>query len=1258
MNNIIHKISCILILIGSFSTIQAQVVLNEFSAANYSTTNDNFGDNSDWIELYNTGSSTVDLGGYYLSDRIDNPTKWTFPAGTSINANGFLRVWASGKNVVANNNVHTSFKLTQTKASEQIAFSDPSGTLLDSHEFVPNQTNHSTARKLDGTGDWAISTNPTPNNSNDAIKARYAATPIMDMQPGYYDSGITISLASTDATAVIHYTTNGVDPSASSQVYSSPIDVNTTTIVRAIAIHPDSDIIPSFIESNTYFIGTESKHTIPVVSISGDGVDNLMGGDWDAEPEGTFELFDESQVFLDEGTGNFNKHGNDSWAYGQRGIDYICRDQFGYNHAVQHEIFPTKNRSKYKRLMLKAAANDNYSFEDGAHVRDGYLHHLSQLGDLRLDERSYEPCILYVDGEYWGVYELREKVDDHDFTDHYYNQPKDSIQFIKTWGGTWAEYGGNQALNDWNTLYNFIIGNDMSDPANYAQVKAELNTGSLIDYMIINTQAVCTDWLNYNTGWWRGLAENGDKKKWRYILWDLDASFGHYINYTGIPDDSPEADPCDNESPQIDDPEGHTEMLTALLESEEFYTDYINRYADLNNTIFSCEYMVGLLTEMINRIEPEMQRQIDRWGGSYQGWQNAVIELRTFIEDRCTAIDEGIVDCYEVEGPFPFHVIVDPPMAGEVEINNSIQPSVYAWSGEYFGGLDISLNAKPLPGYQFVSWELSNQTLLPDNVSDPVSFSFEVADTVIAYFEPIHIDLTILVDVPGSGLVELNGDELSAFPWTTGALMYGTEINLTALAEAGYGFEYWSSSEHDFDTDETSLSTSFILMETDTIIAHFIQLDAPADITVIVDPPLSGDIDFNGTIPTTYPSTETYYIGEDISFGAIAAAGFSFSNWEMTTNTGVPDNFTENIGVNIVDTDTIIAHFIPAPLEVTVLVNPPLAGDVSVNGVGLTNYPWTNPFVYGDVLDLEALASSGFVFESWTLNNNTISPSTNNAIGTVNLTANDTIVANFTTQVFTVTINIEGGGQIDIDGTLADNLFSQDYAGGVTLDINALAEDGYQFDGWTWNGNNSTDPNLPLTLTEDVVLTASFSLIPATVTVSIPDENAGFVLVNGEMPDNYPYEVEVPIGDLLNLIAQAEEGYVFDHWEVNGVTLDENATLEEIALSLSQGDVITAIFVEQPPECFMRMPTAFTPNGDGLNDEFRLLEQYCSIESFNLQIFNRWGKKVFETQNIEKGWDGFNHSGIGNYVWQMDYTIIEDDQVVSKTEQGNIILLK
>ena len=132
------------------------------------------------------------------------------------------------------------------------------------------------------------------------------------------------------------------------------------------------------------------------------------------------------------------------------------------NYAILYKLFNNKQRTEFQRIMVKALANDNYPFETGgAHVRDPYVQTLSQIGKLHLDERTYEPCVLYMNGQYWGVYDMREKVDDADFIEYYHNSPENDIQMLKTWGNTWSEYGGIQAQTDWDNLKNFILSNSM-----------------------------------------------------------------------------------------------------------------------------------------------------------------------------------------------------------------------------------------------------------------------------------------------------------------------------------------------------------------------------------------------------------------------------------------------------------------------------------------------------------------------------------------------------------------------------------------------------------------------------------------------------------------------------------------------------------------------------------------------------------------------------------------------------------------------------
>ncbi|MBL7889867.1 MAG: CotH kinase family protein, partial [Bacteroidia bacterium] len=597
----------------------------------------------------------------------------------------------------------------------------------------PTQSNHSRGRVTDGATTWGVFTTPTPNASNVNAKQNYATKPAMSVNAGFYSGTQTVTISSPDAGVSIYYTLDGSTPTTSSTLYSGPVSISSTKVLRARAFSSNTNIPPSFVNSNTYFIN--ATHTTNVVSVFGDQIETLLNGS-QIFPQTGLEYFDASQVLKAETEGEANEHGNDSWAYNQRGFDYVSKDEMGYNHAVNHQVFINKTRDSFERLIFKAAANDN--FPEGtpglpAHIRDSYAHTLSQRAKLNIDERTWAPAVLYVNGQYWGVYDVREKVDDSDFISYYYDQDEPNIQFLKTWGATWSEYGGAQAQTDWNTLRAFITGNSMATQSNYDYVDSLFNVKSFVDYFVFNSWLVTSDWLDWNTAWWRGLDPNGDKKKWRYTLWDMDAILGHYINYTGVPDPSPNADPCNVEG--LPDPggQGHTQILNALMANPGFKQYYQARYVDLMNTSLNCNFALPLLDSMIAVIQPEMTAHCAKWGGSFSTWQANAAAFRQDIQDRCNSMTQGMIDCYTLTGPFAITVDVQPAGSGIAKVN-SITPSSYIFNASYFGGMNTIFRATANPGWTFDHWEFQNHTPTPSTINDSVAVDLNQTDNIIAVF--------------------------------------------------------------------------------------------------------------------------------------------------------------------------------------------------------------------------------------------------------------------------------------------------------------------------------------------------------------------------------------------------------------------------------------------------------------------------------------------------------------------------------------------
>ncbi len=786
------KLSALIALAFSASiyTTTGQVIINEYSCSNMGIMTDNFGEYEDWVEIHNLGASAVDMSGWYLSDKSGNMLKWQIPAGTSIAAGGYKMAICSGRNTVSGNELHPNFNLKQTQG-EWIILSDNAGVVRDSIKIVHmTQEDHSVGRSTNGAADWKLFTNPTPGAANTGAQNFYEPTPVFSVESGVYPGTQTVSITCSDPAATIYYTTNGYNPNSGSTVYTGPITVSSTTVLRAIAYGAEE---PSFIATNTYLINV--NHDIPIVSVCSFDVYDLIangnsGGWWGPNNFfGHFEMF-ENDTLIDEGAGHFNKHGNDSWAYDQRGFDFIMKDQFGYNDDIDHKIFPEKSREDFQRLILKAGASDNYPFENGgAHIRDAFIHTLSIKADMLLDERTWRPCVVYLNGQYWGVYEIREKADDHDYTDYYYDQDKFNLHYLKTWGSTWEEYttAPGAAQSDWDNLVTYIMNNNMAPGPAFDYVKNKLKWKSLCDYFMFNSYVVNQDWLNWNTAWWHGLDTAGSKLKWRYVLWDMDATFGHYINYTGIPDPTANADPCNVENLPNPGGQGHTDILEKLInENPDVEQYYITRYIDLVNTHFSCSYMISLLDSMLAEIIPEMPAHTAKWGGSVAGWNSNVQDLKDFINLRCAALEQGLIDCYSLTGPFDVTFDVDPPNSGDIQVN-SITPASYPWSTSYFGGINTITIATPAFGYMFDHWEYvvgpMNQAITVDSNGVMIS----APDSIIAVFVALNPDLDNdgVLNVDETGCLDPNNPDTDGDGLYDGEELYGVDNAATTAVPTG-----------------------------------------------------------------------------------------------------------------------------------------------------------------------------------------------------------------------------------------------------------------------------------------------------------------------------------------------------------------------------------------------------------------------------------------------------------------------------------------
>ncbi len=847
------------------SVYAQDVVINEFSTSNLESFYDGFNKTEDWVELYNTTGSAIDIGGWHLSDKADNPTKYVIPAGTMIEANGYVVFMCSGRDMAGPQYLHTNFKLAQTTGLDIIALADAAGTILDQQTLRITLVENSNCRATDGSGDWVVCTSPTLGQSNDNSpqSMRYSAAPRIEQDAGFYQDMVEVSIANNEANSTLRYTTDGTNVTDSSPIYNGPIMVTSTTVIKARAFSDNASILPGKMDFHTFFIN-EDDFSVAVFSVAADQVIELANGNGPLIPIGSIEYFNTNGQLEATSFGSLNRHGQDSWVLDHRSLDWVSRDEMGYSKAVNAPLFSFSDRDEYQKFMFRNSGDDNYpaaingahndfDHQGSTHIRDEYVQTLSREGGMELDTRGVERVVLFLNGQYWGLYGMRDRPVDHDYTDYYYNQGKFDLQYLSTWGDSEAEYGGDQAFYDWEEIRNFCLENDMSDEANYNRVEEEISLLSMIDYFVANLNVVASDWMNYNTGWWRGMNPEEKHTKWGYILWDLDATFDYYINYSGVPNIAPDADPCDIEDisdfmddffgdlstlgepdepdttdytfcPSImdgscpypaDDPflvelfntstpwfdgmeccqnwngqcqnvyefieenggggfgnqgnvGAHEKVFLKLLnESETFKQLYYGRYADLMNTVYSCENMIETLDRMLAVIDPEMDRQIARWGGTRTEWETNVERLRTFIEARCELLDDGLVECYEVTGPYELTLMTEPDFAGEIDIN-TLDIREFPWTGEYFGGMVNNIKARVfdeyLDNYVFSHWEsASGNVIFPNEDEFRANITLTQSDTLTAVFDAISsiseveraLDLSVFPN-PASSYLTVN----------------------------------------------------------------------------------------------------------------------------------------------------------------------------------------------------------------------------------------------------------------------------------------------------------------------------------------------------------------------------------------------------------------------------------------------------------------------------------------------------------------------
>ena len=641
------------------------VIITEVMASNSTVTVYEGVDTKDWIELYNSSSQTVDLSGYGLSDNIGRARRWQFPEGTVILPGAYLTVMCDGENTTtASTILHTNFKIKRA-GGETICLSTPDGHVLDKIVLPAIPTDVSYGRTNDLSGFFYYET-PTPNAANGLDGFRgYADRPELLQPAGLYEGTVYTGFTIPEGCSV-YYTTDGSIPTRDSTLYrGETLELNFTTVLRARAYSDSEDTRPSEIVTGSYFVNT--YHSLPIVSVTvdpdelwnetdgmlvaGTNVDksslpfkNTIYREFGKIPrEGYVEYFllDGTQV-LSQGM-EVALQGDYSLDMPQKSLKLRAKSKYGAK-TFAAALFDDRPYTEYKGFTLRNSGNDCV----WTRLLDGFESRLIDSYGTIVAHQAWNPVVVYINGVYWGHYNMRERKDKY-FVAQHEGLSFDEADDITILKGNMALVSGSSAVR---TEYkNMIAKIKKSDPANNEEdlqyILDNVDVDNYFEYIAFEMF-----FGNSDIGNMQMYRVPGGK--WKWLLYDLDyglfnSTFDSAKSYTK--DKGMGQKNIDNT------------ILKKLLTVPEYKDKFLRKLGDIFQT-FTTEYMLSVLEPLVDLIEPEMSMHFARWGeendtaiiaelpttsdGAYRYWEKRVERLRNVIKKRPNLLWGYIQDAFNL----------------------------------------------------------------------------------------------------------------------------------------------------------------------------------------------------------------------------------------------------------------------------------------------------------------------------------------------------------------------------------------------------------------------------------------------------------------------------------------------------------------------------------------------------------------------------------------------------------------------------------
>ena len=546
----------------------------------------------DMVEIKNNGQTPIDLSGYTLSDKRSEPQRYAFPA-VVLQPGEYYVVYCSGKPELGA--AHTSFKLS---ADGETIYLSANGAIVDALSCPGDVKQNSSFGRVGSVPMYLYT--PTFGAENSDGYRTAMLSPTANKVSGYYDQAITVELTGQGD---IYFTLDGSRPTIYSQKYTEPITVNGVTTLRTFCT---DGTLTSEISNYTYLVGV--SHSLPVVNVA-IPQDSLTGAqgvlnhvDQNYEYEAVLTLIENGEEKFSVPFG-FRLHGNDSRKGAKQNFQLRFRSEYGVG-KLNYKLFDDLDITQFNSLLLKGGSEDWPT----ALIRDE-LATAIVTGTTNLYTQAMKPVALYLGGQYWGVYFLRERFSDDYVADHF-GVSQESVDILYSSGGS-VQVGSK---TDFQNLKAFVSSHDMSLDENFQYLTDRIDIISLIDWYACRSYMGDRDTANCRR--FRSSEYDG---KWRWMYFDLDWSFWHTT---------------DNPISSIMASSGGDHILIhGVLANAQGREMFLKRYAELMETILNEEYIIGVIDGLVAQIEEEMVQDRARWGREYTTWLSKVEVLRNYVRN-------------------------------------------------------------------------------------------------------------------------------------------------------------------------------------------------------------------------------------------------------------------------------------------------------------------------------------------------------------------------------------------------------------------------------------------------------------------------------------------------------------------------------------------------------------------------------------------------------------------------------------------------